>query len=112
MPSMNKLSTYRTTVMCTAGRIAVTYVSTLIVDATPDTVTLDSGGWQTVTTKRKMCQAANQFGLGFKVFQEKGEWYVRRLGRNAEGLATWDNGVTLPYHDGMTFPRGTVKMEA
>jgi hypothetical protein len=53
-------------------------------------VTLDSGGYQTVTTKRKMNQAANQFGLGYAVHQHKGEWFVRIA------------DIAYPFHDGMT----------
>lgn len=95
MPRSDKLSPYRTTVMATNSRIAITYVSTLIVDATPKAVTLDSGGWRTVTTKRKMNQAARQFGLGYRVEQSKGEWSVYLYGAN----------VTLPFADGMVFKR-------
>lgn len=115
MPSMDKLSTYRTNVICTNGRVSVAYVNTVIVDATQDTVTLDSGGWRTVTTKRKMTQAANQFGLGFSVFQHRGEWFVCRLGRSPEGYASASKehgAITIPFHDGMTFPRGTVRPAA
>ncbi len=96
MARMDRLSNYRTTVMCTNGRIAVTYVSTLIVDATPDQVTLDSGGWHTVTTKRKMNQASRQFGLGYAVLQRAGKWLVQMP----------RSGGVVDYFDGMTFPRG------
>jgi hypothetical protein len=39
-----------------------------------------------------MCQAANQFRLGFSVYQHKGDWFVSVPG----------DGV-LPFRDGMTF---------
>lgn len=51
MARMDKLSTYRTNVMATGDRLAVVYASTLIVDKAGNEITLDSGGWQTVTTK-------------------------------------------------------------
>jgi hypothetical protein len=90
---MNKLSKYKTTVTCTNGMVSVVYHQTLIVHADGrGNVTLDSGGWRTVTTKRKMCQAANQFGLGFSVYQHKGEWLVSVPGDDV-----------LPFRDGMTF---------
>lgn len=95
MPRMDKLSNYRTTIMATNGRLSIVYVSTEIVLATPETITLDSGGYQTVTTKRKMNQASNQFGLGYGVYQRTGKWYVD-LRNGAEGM---------PFVDGMTFPR-------
>lgn len=55
-------------------------------------VKLDSGGWQTATTKNRMNQASNQFDLGFYVFQKNFEWYVK-VGED-----------TLEFEDNMTFP--------
>lgn len=109
MPSTNKLSNYRTTWEHEGNRGSVTYVHTRIVAWEGDIVTLNSGGWQTVTTKRKMCQAANQFALRFCVFQRKGEWFVmvRPAGH------TWgDDGVTLPFKDGMKFNMWTGELVA
>lgn len=95
MPRMDKLSTYKTDIICTNGMIAITYHNTLIVDVAKDgTITLNSDGYQTVTTKRKMNQAANQFGLGFSVFQKNYEWFV-----------TLPTGETVDFDDGMTFKR-------
>lgn len=101
MPRMDKLSNYRTTVMATNGRLSVVYVSTEIVLKTPDgQITLDSGGFRTVTTRRKMCQAANQFGLPYSVYQHKGAWFVN--------LTRIGLGHKVPYADGMTFGPGPV----
>jgi len=111
MPQMHKLSNYRTTWHSDATKGGVTYIQTEIVKWDADTVTLNSGGWRTVTTKRKMCQAGSQFGLGFGVFQRKGEWFVCRHGRSPEGYesACAEHGaVEFPYYDGVTFPRGTI----
>ena len=111
MPHMHKLSNYRTT----WDANGVTYVNTRIVSWTDDTVTLNSDGWRSVTTKRKMCQASSQFGLGFGVFQRKGEWFVCRHGRSPDGYesACPEHGaIEFPFYDGITFPRGTVKREA
>ncbi len=58
-------------------------------------VTLRSGGWRTLTTKVRMNQAANQFGLDFQVYQENFEWYVQVGGHG--------NGKTLQFEDGMEF---------
>ena len=112
MPSMNKLSSYRTTFETDGERGSVTYVNTRIVSWDADTVTLNSAGWQTVTTKRKMAQAADQFGLGFTVAQRNGEWFVIRLGRSPDGYASAmaeHGAVTLPYHDGVSFPKGAAR---
>lgn len=94
MPRMDKLSTYRTTIVENGDDLAVTYVSTAIVNRNGNKITLDSGGWETVTTKRKMNQAARQFALGYSVYQEKGRWYV-----------TTPQGDTVPFYDGISFDR-------
>lgn len=101
MAQMDKLSNYRTNVMATGDRLSVIYAGTLIVEKVGDTITLDSGGWETVTTKRKMNQAANQFALGYSVFQKDWKWFV-----------TLPNGETVPFKDGMTFDRYPAKEEA
>jgi hypothetical protein len=94
MTRMNKLSTYKTNVMITGDRLTVVYVSTPIVEKVGNTITLDSGGWETVTTKRKMNQTANQYALGFSVFQKAYKWFV-----------TLPTGATVPFFDGITFDR-------
>ena len=54
-----------------------------------DSIILNNGGWMTVTTKRRMNQVAEQFDLGFTVYQKDFEWYVVL------------NGQTLPFENGM-----------
>ena len=39
-------------------------------------ITLNTGGWETATTKLRMNQASNQFGLGYQVYQKDYRWYV------------------------------------
>lgn len=95
MPSMSQLSNYATTIATVCGETRVTYQTTEIVCFTDDTVTLDSGGWRTVTTKRKMNQAANQFGLGYSVTQRKGQWFVWIAAEARE----------VPFADGMRIAR-------
>jgi len=95
MPRMDKLSNYRTTVVCTNGRISVIYVSTEIVLVAGDLITLSSGGYETVTTKRKMNQASHQFGLGYGVAQRKGKWFVTFR----------DGRPDIEFIDGMSFER-------
>jgi len=60
----------------TATGLIVRYHNTDVVVVKNGEVTLNTDGWKTVTTKRRMNQAANQFGLGYHVFQEDYEWYV------------------------------------
>lgn len=95
----NKLSMFQTTITERNGNTCITYHSTCIVEFDHENIILRSGGWETVTTKRKMNQAAWQFGLGYGVHQVKGEWFVDR----------WHNGqwagLKIPFVDGMQIPR-------
>jgi hypothetical protein len=89
----NKLSTYKTVIgMTPAGANFVKYHDTKIVQWSGIGIVVDSGGWKTVTTKRKMNQAAIQFGLGFGVYQDKHEWFV-----------IMPDGTIEPFFDGMYF---------
>lgn len=76
----NQLSNYKTTVAMQGDYLTCTYVATPIVryrtGAQPSLV-LDSGGYQTVTTKKKMNQFSHQYANGvYGVFQENFEWFV------------------------------------
>jgi len=42
-------------------------------------VILNTGGYATVTTKKRMNQFSKMFDLGFTVWQEKHEWYVQGI---------------------------------
>lgn len=80
------------------GSIAVILHSTAVVVIHPDgTFTLDSGGWQTVTTKSRI----NEFSPA-GLFQKKGTWYV------ADG--SFDRLVE--FYDGMKVRLGGVVSEA
>ena len=92
MPRMDKLSNYATTWWNKDNQGGVTYQNTQIVAWKDNKVTLNSDGWETVTTKRKMNQASNQFCLRFDVWQENFKWFVNL-----------PNGQTVKYYDGMTF---------
>lgn len=53
----------------------ITYHKTHIVKFGARYIVLDTGGYFTATTKTRMNQASNQFGLGYSIFQKKGAWY-------------------------------------
>jgi hypothetical protein len=90
----DQLSTYRTTWHDKGDIGGVTYINTEIVRWVNNTITLNSDGWETVTTKRKMNQASRQFALGFSVYQLDHKWYVNL-----------PSGETVDYRDGISFPR-------
>ncbi len=96
----NKLSTYKTAWAEDGfGVGSVIYTDTAIVSWDNDAITLRSGGWESVTTKRKMNQASHQFGLGYSVYQRNYTWFV-----------DMPDGDTVLFTDGMTFNRN-VKCE-
>ncbi len=78
MAQMSRVSGVATAISTDAdGVMRVSYHSTPVVTVYPNgRIDLDSGGWFTVTTKTRMNQASNQFGLGFKVFQKDFRWFV------------------------------------
>jgi hypothetical protein len=94
MPRTNKLSTYATTISGDNGTMRVTYHRTTIVEWTDESITLRTGSWDTVTTRRKMNQAFRQFGLGFSVYR-----------RDHESFVDLPDGRTLELEREMTFPR-------
>lgn len=100
-PDYRKVPSIRSTVVhrLDDSAIAVQYHQTDVVTHYRDgRVSLDSGGWRTVTTKVRF----NEYlPAGWTVYQEKGEWYLQRL--------PWDSSEPIPYQDGITIhPDGTV----
>ena len=92
MARNDRLSNYRTTWFNNHNFGGERYINTDNVSLKDGNVTLNSDGWETVTTKRKMNQASNQFGLRFDVYQDNFEWFVNL-----------PNGQTVKYYDGITF---------
>jgi hypothetical protein len=72
--------------------LCVAYHNTFVVCASDKTIVLNTGGWFTVTTKTRMNQASNQFGLGYRVFQKDFRWYVEFKGKVRRFIT---NKVTL-----------------
>jgi len=72
--NLNKMKA--TTVRTEEGVIFVRYHLTDIVKIEVDRITLDTRGYFTSTTKRRMNQAAETYELGYVVYQRKGKWYV------------------------------------
>lgn len=81
MPRMDRLSSYKTVVFHDDGKMKVIYHSTAIVTWDENSIVLNTGGWRTATTKNKMNQASNQYGIGFSVYQKNGNWFVDYKGQ-------------------------------
>lgn len=75
---------------------SVIYRGTTVVKFDQNTITLNSNGYTTSTTKTRMTQATNQFNLGYGVFQKDFTWYV-----------DLPNGETVNYFDNMVIDRNT-----
>jgi len=78
MSRRDRIGLLATTVITEDGITTVTFHSTPVVTwvRDKDLVILDTGGWKTVTTKARMNQAANEFGLPYHVGQKDGAWFV------------------------------------
>jgi hypothetical protein len=87
MAQQHKIGTHATTISRIDGRIIVTYHSTPVVTVDADgTITLNSGGWRSATTKIRINQVANQFGLRFRVHQRDFQWWLRVDGPDDDDL--------------------------
>lgn len=93
MAQQYKVGSTATTVKQVGMHTVVTYHATPVVQFNDHEIILDSGGYETQTTKTRMNQCANQFDLGFNVFQKKDIWYVSYLGN------------THKFFDGICFAR-------
>lgn len=66
-----------TTIHHTSGTIVGIYHQTSVAEKQGNKIRLDTGGWQTNTTKCRMNQFANQFCNGaFNVVQKNFDWFV------------------------------------
>jgi RNase P/RNase MRP subunit p29 len=69
-----------TKVINNENELLVTLYHTDIVHATNELITLNTGGYETVTTKNRMNQAASEYGLGYYVYKARHQWYVNHKG--------------------------------
>lgn len=77
MAQTQKISGRATRITNVHGTIHVQYHDTDVVVFDDETIILDTGGWETVTTKARMNQTANQYDLGFHVYQKDFLWFVQ-----------------------------------
>lgn len=92
MSRYNQVGKVATSIFTENGKTRVIYHSTAVVSFDADTITLNSGGWFTATTKTRMNQASNHFDLGYQVSQKSGQWFVTYRGQN---LPFDGNTITL-----------------
>jgi hypothetical protein len=71
------IGTHKTTIGRHGNWLDVRYHSTDVASRHDDgRIVLRTGGWRTVTTKKRMNQALEVFGSPYRVYQRKGEWFV------------------------------------
>lgn len=76
------------------SEIALTYHRTAVVTIHAEgTITLNSGGWATVTTKRRMNEVLQRVGLG--VSQKNFDWYV--FGLDGEEPVMYRDRMTMKW---------------
>ena len=92
MSQQGKIGKHATKVTKDGTTSTVRYWSTDVVKVDWNTgiITLNTGGWWTVTTKLRMNQASREWGLGYHVYQHKGDWFV-----SADGV---EYNYTLEAH--------------
>jgi len=97
MAQMYEIGKHATTVATGEdGKTRVTYHSTVVVAFDHNEVTLNTGGWETVTTKTRMNQTSNQFRLGYQVYQKDYQWYVWFPGTDREEIEFEGREVAFP----------------
>ena len=74
---MNRIGTHKTVVLYQDNNLEVYYHDTPVVKKYANgEITLNTGGWLTPTTKRRMNQVSEAYNLGYKVYQKNYNWYV------------------------------------
>ena len=82
MQNMNTIRRYRNTTVTDDGdKVVVRLHRTdiFILDRGIGGVTLNSGGWRTVTTKKRINEALKEYGIPLRVWQSNFDWYVYRM---------------------------------
>jgi hypothetical protein len=96
MSQLQQIGSHRTTIECRQGFTVIRYHHTDVVKFNDEEIILNSGGWQTFTTKTRMNQASNQFNLGFTVRQKNFEWFVDY------------NGNSVDFQDSIAIERNSI----
>ena len=96
MSQTNTVGKHRTNVFYDEGWRKVVYHSTCVIKWNQSEIVLDSGGWQTSTTKNRINQSSNQFNLGISLWQKDYAWFVSINGDEK-----------IEFFDGMTINRNT-----
>jgi hypothetical protein len=75
------------------SKIDVKLHNTIVFSADKGVITLNSGGYRTVTTKTAINRAFSQLNLAYGVLQKKGQWFVSKRGQTE--LIEFNDGMKL-----------------
>ena len=98
-----------TTVRQEEGCTVVRLHNTDIVRFSDDFIWLNTDGWASATTKRRMNQASESFGLGFHVFQKDFCWFVTGA-KERRGTTVVGTGHVVPFDWQIKIPRRENKL--
>lgn len=84
MTRLDQVGKTATTIYHDGEFTCVKYHATDVVKFNQEKIILNSGGWHTNTTKTRINQAANQFGLDFRVYAKDFIWYIDYDGKTLE----------------------------
>jgi len=88
MSQLSTVGSVHTTVARDDGITRVVYHATTVVEFDENVIILKTGGWFTNTTKTRMNQTSNQFGLGYSVYQKDFDWFVNFKGETIPFVGT------------------------
>jgi hypothetical protein len=71
-----KITKNNTKIETKNDRVIVKLHKTNIVAFNRDVICLNTGGYNTVTTRKRMNEVSKAYDLGYKVFQQEGKLYV------------------------------------
>ena len=96
MKTFDDLATYNNTSAIHDGdtwmvRLHNTNIFKMVEEEAGRVITLNSGGWQTTTTKKRINEACRAIELKIVVYQEKHKWFV----------GVGPDGPSVPFYDGM-----------
>lgn len=94
MAQTQRVGKTATTVRNDGGVLSVTYHATEVVRKEAGKITLRTNGWFSATTRTRMNQAAEEYGLCYHVWQKDFKWYV-----------SLPNGKEIPFDQNeVSFP--------